>query len=238
MRIEALAHRGYPPKFPENTMSSYEAAFNLGFTYLELDVHLSKDNVPVLMHDPTVDRMTNGKGLIKNFTFKELQALTVGQNERIPTLTEALEFSKNKMNISIEMKQEGNLYHGIEEIVLRKIKEAGMLNQVYVNSFDHYSIVNMRNLSKEIELGIIQPGASPAVFPFMKEINAKYLSVKIEFITDEYVQLCRESGIQIVVWPVDYEWQYDIVKRYPDVLSTTNNLEKFKEMFLADKNTN
>lgn len=231
MKIKALAHRGYPVKYPENTLSAYHAAYKLGFTHLELDVHLSKDGIPVLMHDITVDRMTNGKGRVKDFTYEELRELRVGEKETIPTLEEALRFAKSKMMVSIELKQHGDLYNGLEEAVLNVILKTGMLGHVYVNSFDHYAIINMRKLSEDIELGIIQHGASPAVIPFMKKIKATYLSLRVEYLTDYYVQLCEEAGITIVVWPVDTEWQFKKMQRYPSVLGTTNKLEFFKQMY-------
>lgn len=231
MKIKALAHRGYPIKYPENTLISYQAAYDLGFTHLELDVHLSKDGIPVLMHDVTIDRTTNGKGMIKDYTLEELRQFKVGGSETIPTFEEGLLLVKDKMHVSVELKQQGNLYTGLEEAVLATIKKVDMMNQVYVNSFDHYAVKKMRTLSKEIELGVIQPGATPAVIAFMKEINAKYLSIKVEFLTDEYVDLCNKSGIQIVVWPVDHKWQFKKVSRYPNVLSTTNKLEHFKKMY-------
>src|SRR5690625_3479893 len=92
MKIKAHAHRGYPTKYPENSISGFKAAYELGYKYIELDVHLSKDNIAVVMHDITLDRTTNGKGLVKDYTYEELQVLTVGDDEKIPTLREALKF--------------------------------------------------------------------------------------------------------------------------------------------------
>ncbi len=235
MKINALAHRGYPVKYPENTILSYDAAYRLGFTHLELDVHLSKDGVPILMHDRTVNRTTNGKGLVKNFTLAELKELKVGATETVPTLEEALLFAKNKMHVSVEMKQQGFLYDGLEEKVLSVIEETEMKEHVYVNSFDHYSIMKMRELDDDIALGIIQHGATPAVLPLMKEINAKFLSLRIEYLSDYYVNVCDEAGVQIVVWPVDTEEQFAVASRYPTVLSTTNQLEKFKQWYEKSK---
>lgn len=60
--IKGMAHRGYPSKYPENTLISFQAACDLNFTHLELDVQLSKDGVPVVIHDPSVDRMTDNGG--------------------------------------------------------------------------------------------------------------------------------------------------------------------------------
>ncbi|HLQ72341.1 MAG TPA: glycerophosphodiester phosphodiesterase family protein [Bacillota bacterium] len=231
MEIKALAHRGYPIKHAENTIQSYKAAYDLGFTHLELDVQLSKDGIPILMHDITVNRMTNSKGFVKDFSFQELRSLVVGENGTIPTLEEALLFAKDKMTVSIELKQMGNLYKGLEQAVLDIINKTEMMNQVYVNSFDHYAIAKMRELSDQIELGLIQHGSTPAIFPFMEDINATYLSVRVEYLTKEYVDTCHQKGIQVVVWPVDFKWQFDIVKKYPSVLSTTNKLEEFKSFY-------
>lgn len=231
MKIRGVAHRGYPLRYPENTMSSYKAAFDLGFTHLELDVHLSKDGVPVLMHDPTIDRMTDGQGWVKDYTLEELRRFRVGKDETIPTLEEALLFAKDKMTVNVELKQYGDLYPGLEETVLEILKKTDMLDQVYISSFDHYSIVKMRKLSDEVELGLIQWGATPAVVPFMEEIRARYLSLRTEYLTDEYVKLCERSGIQPMVWPVNLKWQFDKAARYPSVLCVTDDLEGFKEMY-------
>ncbi len=231
MKIRGVAHRGYPLRYPENTMSSYKAAFDLGFTHLELDVHLSKDGVPVLMHDPTIDRMTDGQGWVKDYTLEELRRFRVGKDETIPTLEEALLFAKDKMTVNVELKQYGDLYPGLEETVLEILKKTDMLDQVYISSFDHYSIARMRKLSDEVELGLIQWGATPAVVPFMEEIRARYLSLRTEYLTDEYVDLCERSGIQLMVWPVNLKWQFDKAARYPSVLCVTDDLEGFKEMY-------
>jgi glycerophosphoryl diester phosphodiesterase len=231
VKIRGVAHRGYPLRYPENTMSSYKAAFDLGFTHLELDVHLSKDGVPVLMHDPTIDRMTDGQGWVKDYTLEELRRFRVGKDETIPTLEEALLFAKDKMTVNVELKQYGDLYPGLEETVLEILKKTDMLDQVYISSFDHYSIARMRKLSDEVELGLIQWGATPAVVPFMEEIRARYLSLRTEYLTDEYVKLCERSGIQLMVWPVNLKWQFDKAARYPSVLCVTDDLEGFKEMY-------
>lgn len=231
MKIRGVAHRGYPLRYPENTLSSYKAAYDLGFTHLELDVHLSKDGIPVLMHDPTIDRMTDGQGWVKDYTLEELRRFRVGRDETIPTLEEALLFAKDKMTVNVELKQYGELYPGLEETVLEILKKTDMLDQVYISSFDHYSIAKMRKLSDEVELGLIQWGATPAVFPFMEEIRARYLSLRTEYLTDEYVKLCERSGIQPMVWPVNLKWQFDKAARYPSVLCVTDDLEGFKEMY-------
>jgi glycerophosphoryl diester phosphodiesterase len=151
--------------------------------------------------------------------------------EAIPTLEEALRLVKGKMFVSVELKQQGYLYPGLEETVLGVIKKVDMLDQVYVISFDHYAIAKMRELSDKIAIGLIVHGATPAVFPFMKEIKAYYLAVKTAFITNDYVQACKENNVQLIAWTVNSEEQMRKMVRYTSVLCTTDELEKFKKVY-------
>ncbi|MEK3888191.1 glycerophosphodiester phosphodiesterase [Bacillus sp. FSL K6-3431] len=233
MKYRGIAHRGYPVKYPENTLSSFQAAYDLGFKVLEIDVHLSKDGIPVIMHDAKLERMTGEQGQIKDYTLNELKSFRVQGGETIPTLEETLQLMKGKMTVNIELKQQGYLYPGMEATVLELIEKVDMMDQVYVSSFDHYAIGRFRELSKDIEIGLIISGATPAVFPYMKEIGAKYLAVEVSFITEEYVQICKENDITLIAWTVNSEEQMNRMASYPSVLCTTDELEKFKNFNMS-----
>lgn len=230
MKIPGLAHRGYPKKLPENTLASFRAAMDLSFSHLELDVQLSKDGVPVIIHDTTVNRTTNGKGKVADFTLEELRRLDAGGGEAIPTLEEVLLLAKDRVLVDIELKQSGDLYPGLEEKVLEVIAECGVSDQVFVTSFDHYSIQRMRQLSKEIDLGLVIYGATPSVFPLAEQLGAHYVSVKYIYLTDAFVQECGERGIQLIAWTIDDEEEMrKLRKRYPNVWICTNELDKWKQ---------
>ncbi|GGH80013.1 glycerophosphoryl diester phosphodiesterase [Pullulanibacillus pueri] len=231
MKIKGVAHRGYPVKYPENTLSSYQAAVDLGFEILELDAHLTKDGVPVLMHDPKLDRTTNGTGQIKDYTLKELKQLQVGEYETIPTLEEALQAMKGKIKVNVEIKQKGNLYPGIESIVLETIKKADMMDQVYASSFDHYAMMRLRKLSPDIDISLILSGATPPSLPLMKEIRAKYIAFGVGYITDEVVEDCERHEVTPVAWTVNSEAQIRSMLQYPSVLCTTDQCERFKAIY-------
>lgn len=237
MKIKALAHRGYPMKYPENTIKSFEESYKLGFSHIELDVQLSKDKVPVLMHDQTINRTTNGSGMVSDYTVQELKKFQTKKGaEKIPTLEEARTFAKGKMKVAVELKQFGNQHKGIEEKVLKVIQQTDMMDQVYVNSFHHFTIIKMRELSEEVELGLIQSGPTPAVIPVMKELRMKYLSLPVHQLYDEYVEMCEEAGITIVTWPVDTEEQFLKSHQYDSVLDTTNDLEEYRRLYKKYKN--
>ncbi|NOU94816.1 glycerophosphodiester phosphodiesterase [Paenibacillus sp. LMG 31456] len=228
--ILGLAHRGYPKKYPENTIPSFQAAIDLSISHLELDVQLTQDGVPVVIHDPTVNRTTNGQGRVIDFTFDELRKLDAGGGSPIPTLEEVLKLAKGQALVDIELKQSGNLYPGLEEKVLEVIRSCDVLDQVFVTSFDHYSIIRMRELSDEIELGLVIYGATPSVFPLAEQIRACYVSVKYIYLTDDFVRRCEEQGIQLIAWTIDNEEEMrELRSRYPNVWVCTNQLELWKQ---------
>lgn len=224
--IKGMAHRGYPSKYPENTLISFQAACDLNFTHLELDVQLSKDGVPVVIHDTSVDRMTdNGVGYVKDLTLAELKQLTINGTERIPTFEEALDLLKDRIIVDIELKQMGDLYPGMEQLVLDMVKKKGMQEQVFITSFDHYCLERVRQLDDTIGLGLINIGASPAFFPFAKEIHCGYMSIEHQHITEPFIQRCAEEGIQLISWTVNQESDMKLAAQYPSLLICTNELE-------------
>ena len=108
-----VAHRGYSGLYPENTASAFEAAIGAGADMIELDVCLTKDRIPVVIHDQTLERTTDGHGLVSEFTLSELKKLDAGswfspkfKGESIPTLEEILLQIRGKISVNIEIKPE------------------------------------------------------------------------------------------------------------------------------------
>src|SRR5690625_7911098 len=127
-----FAHRGSAGTHPENTMAAYIEAEKVGAEGLEIDVHLTKDDQLAVIHDNTVNRTTNGSGMVRDYTLAELKKLDAGswfsprfQQERIPTLQEVLEFiQNNKMILNIELKYATLDYVDFEEKVIHEIGRA------------------------------------------------------------------------------------------------------------------
>lgn len=228
MKVYAVAHRGYPEKFPENTLRSFQAAMELGFSHLELDVQLSKDGIPVVMHDATTQRMTKVKAKVSDLTLAELKQLTVMKTDTIPTLEEALTLVKGKMVVDIEMKQYGGIVNGLEQAVYDVIQKLDMTDQVFVTSFDHLLIMNMRRIAPQLELGLIVYRVTPALIHFMKQIDAKYIAVKHTYLTSQLIDWCKAEGIQLIAWTVDNPREMKrIAELSPSVWVCTNRLESW-----------
>ena len=144
--IKNFAHRGFSGKYPENTMLAFEKAIEVGADGIELDVQLTKDGEIVIIHDETIDRTTDGKGYVIDYTYEELSKFEasyiyrgkVGFN-KIPTLKEYFELVKDLDFITnIELKTGINEYLGIEEKVYQLIKEYKLEKKVIISSFNPF----------------------------------------------------------------------------------------------------
>jgi glycerophosphoryl diester phosphodiesterase len=228
-RIRGIAHRGYPSKAPENTLRSFQAAIDLNFSHLELDVHLSRDGEIVVMHDFTVNRMCGEKGTIRDMTLAELKRLNVGGTEKIPTLEETLELCRDKIIVSIELKQAADYYPELERKVVELVRSMGMVDQVYIISFDQYSVVKVNKLCPEVEVGFVIGGNNAFIYEPLHRMGASYLAVPINYLNEDAVNQCLHYGLQLISWPVDNAAQIEIVKRYPQILVTTNELEVWRD---------
>ncbi len=135
MMTKIFGHRGSKGYYPENTLLSISEAIAAGVDGIEIDVHLTKDHQLAVIHDESVDRTTNGTGLIKDYTMDQLKSFKLSSNfqsfdyyqtsweqERIPTLQEVLELLPEKKVVNIELKTILVTYHHIEEILLHTVK--------------------------------------------------------------------------------------------------------------------
>jgi len=148
-RIVIAAHRGWSARYPENTMTAYRAALAEDIDEIELDIHLSKDGIPVLIHDQTVDRTTDGTGPVRNLTLSELQKLDAGSwkdrqfaGERIPTVESFFDFLREFPGIllNVEIKQKD---HETVDKTMELLEQYGLNDRFVITCFDaaiiHYA---------------------------------------------------------------------------------------------------
>ncbi|MEC0231614.1 glycerophosphodiester phosphodiesterase [Paenibacillus alba] len=155
-----IGHRGAAGEAPENTLASFALALEQGAQGIELDVHLTKDGEIVVCHDPSVDRTTNGSGLIMNQSWGDLKALDAGlwfseayTGERIPLLREVFELVPRGLLINVEVK---HAYEGrMEKVLLAFLRESGRLADVVISSFDHKVIQRLKQQEPEAKVGLL-----------------------------------------------------------------------------------
>jgi glycerophosphoryl diester phosphodiesterase len=142
-----IGHRGYPAKYPENTLAAFEAAIKAGAVMIELDVTLSRDRKVVVMHDATLDRTTNGTGAVAELTLAELKQLDAGSwfgaqfaDQKIPELSEVLDLVNGRIYVNIEIKS--NAYESlhpidaIEKQVVELLRQKDLLDTCMISSFN------------------------------------------------------------------------------------------------------
>lgn len=141
MSTMIFGHRGIPAKFPENSMQGFRYAVVHNVEGLEFDVHLTRDRLPVIMHDERINRTTDGKGRICDYDYEQLRTFKLSNGESIPTLYELLELVRNvDVILNLEFKTDQIHYEGIEEIVLEQVNQAYLRHPVIYSSFNLASL--------------------------------------------------------------------------------------------------
>ncbi len=151
-----IAHRGYSARYPENTLAAFAAALEIEADAIELDITLTADRQLVVIHDETLDRTTNGSGLVRNHTLSELRQLDAGSwfdsrfsGERIPTLIEVLDLVQNRILLNVEIKPEAyeseHPADAIEQQLLCLLREKNLEHSVIISSFHHDLLQDMQS---------------------------------------------------------------------------------------------
>ncbi len=194
--FKIIGHRGAPVYKPENTLASFNKAFELGVDMIELDVHLTKDKQPVVIHDRTVNRTTSGKGKVSNLTLNEIRKLDAGEGEKIPTLEEVFDLiGRKKGEVNIEIKES----HVLEKIFLyldnKVIKKKVLISSSSINLLEKAKIKD-----SELRIGIVAPltfGIIKSAYNLGAEsIHPFFLSVHRSFI-----QKAHQKNLKVYPYP-------------------------------------
>ncbi len=213
-----IAHRGAAGEAPENTLAAFELALRQGADGVEFDVHLSSDGVPVVIHDPRLDRTTSGSGWVREHRAGALRRLDAGSwfnrrfpsrarpryaGARIPLLAEALALVRErKCSAFVEIKEGGGRYPGIEEKVLAEIERAGVLPFVTVISFHLPALQQLRLLDSRLALGIDVSRRLLAVHR-AKNLSAVALLPHWAIATRRFMQRAHQHSLRVIAWTVD-----------------------------------
>ncbi|WP_105301394.1 glycerophosphodiester phosphodiesterase [Anaerococcus marasmi] len=210
-----IAHRGFKGAYPENTMLAYEKAIETGADGIEFDVHLTKDSELVIIHDETLERTTDGKGLIKDKTLQELKKLNASKGylncevQTIPTLREYFDFAKNKDIITnIELKTSIIRYEGIEKKVYDLINEYGMKDKIIISSFNHNSLIKMKEIDREIKCGVLESSRLYKPWEYVNNMGMEYFHPLNFTINKEIAEKFLENNIGLNIWfgKADYDF--------------------------------
>jgi glycerophosphoryl diester phosphodiesterase len=207
-RVWVVGHRGAMGHCPENTLASFERGLELGADWIELDVHLSRDGALVVIHDETVDRTTNGSGLVQEHTLAELKELDAGAwfgpayaGQQILTLDEVLVWARSQGTVlDIEIKNAPVYYAGIEENVVQTLDRHGMTDQAIVISFDHRAVRRVRALDSRIVTGVLYACRPVDALSLARQAGADALLPHWAYVTSEDVRAAHAVGLSVAPW--------------------------------------
>lgn len=198
-----IGHRGACGYAPENTLASMRKALELGVDGFEFDIQLSKDGVPVVIHDDTLERTTGGKGLVSDFTLKELQELDAGNGEKIPSLQEVINMVDRRTRLFIELKAE-NSTKPVVDIINNAVKNLGWnYEHFFICSFNHQQIAESRTLIPEVRTCALLVGIPVSLAQIAVEAGAWSLSPAIHHINQALVDDAHARGLKVLVWTAD-----------------------------------
>jgi glycerophosphoryl diester phosphodiesterase len=203
-----IAHRGASAERPENTLSAFERAAELGAPWVELDVQLTRDDQLVVIHDSTLDRTTDGHGGVRDHTLAELERLDAGRwfapacaGERIPTLAAVLAWARHRrIGVDIEIKNGPIFYDGIVEGVLATIKATGTTDQVLVTSFDHHAIAHLRQLDQAIATGLLYAARPLDPVDLAHRAGADVVLPECAYVVADDVRAVHAADLGFATW--------------------------------------
>nr|WP_239585440.1 glycerophosphodiester phosphodiesterase family protein [Amphibacillus cookii] len=207
-----IAHRGASFYRPENSFSAFKFANQLGADGIETDVHLTKDNIPVLIHDETIDRVTINSGYVHQYTYKDLKELDIGSwfdpqyhDERILSLSELLEWlSTTNLLLNIELKTNKIAYEGIEKIVSKQIDQFNLRDRVIFSSFNKASLEKLKVMNKNNKVSLLTSHLNRPIMKELMALKANGLHLKYRHLNRRIIQTLHDNQLYIAPYTVNH----------------------------------
>jgi glycerophosphoryl diester phosphodiesterase len=204
-----IAHRGASGYAPENTLAAYRRAVAQGVTFIETDLHLTRDAHFVALHDETVNRTTNGQGPIQQMTLLEARRLDAGSwfgsefiGERLPTLPEILDFAKkHDVVFYLELKSDG--FWGGDHALISALRDSGEIPRVIVMAFDASILEGLRKIEPTLMTALLYDGTIENPLQKALSIGARQIAVKGDLMTPNFLSEAHKKDIQLVCWTIN-----------------------------------
>lgn len=238
-----VAHRGFSGKAPENTLTAIRMAIDLPYVHwMEIDVQLSKDGVPVVIHDFTLDRTTNGHGKVKDMNWELLRRLDAGswkgrsfRGERIPSLEEVLSLASGRLHLNIELKTSGNMYPDLEKTVMELISSKGMREDVILTSFDSGALQRIKAIDPCFRTGLIFDSNIGNLPGRLHELDCSLLSISFTRLNPGLAKQLAERGVTIMAWTVNKGKEMRrLADMHSDIMICTNRPDIWGDTFQKD----
>jgi len=211
-KSKILAHRGWSAKYPENTRLAFRKALELGIDGLEFDVQLTADEVPVVIHDQTINRITNGKGEVSKMKYEDLERFRVGAKgkaipiQHIPSLQDVLDDAYTILPdglYNIELKVYNAHWRALVDHVLSVVNQHALKDNVLYSSFHHGALSYLKSCCSNAKIGLLYDDDIVDPWYPAKQLNAYSVHLDYRFTNADMVFNCHQHGVEVAVWTVD-----------------------------------
>lgn len=219
-----IAHRGAPYFAPENSLQGFQKALTFSPDIVEMDLRLTGDGHAVVIHDKTVNRMTDGRGKVAKMTLEKLRTFRLDNGEPIPTFAEALEVLRGRAEIKIDAKQAG-----MEALIVHALRHMGILRDSIVIAYGRKSILNLKShggpsLRTEVG-GIYARHRRLQAISMAKRTGSGIISIRHTLVNAKFVQKCHDRGLDIHAWTVNTKREADRMRALGIAAIATDRLD-------------
>jgi glycerophosphoryl diester phosphodiesterase len=198
-----IAHRGASGERAENTLPAFERAIEQSADMIETDLHLSRDGVVVIHHDPDLERLGE-PGEIRDYTSSELAAMNAAPGaasvEKMPTLLDVLDGFGERIQFNLELKVGLNdvAYEGLEDIAVSAVEARGLMPRMLFSGFYDPVLARIRERSASARIALlVSPRAPIAIFERAARVSAEAINPHVSLVTAELVEQAHAAGLRV-----------------------------------------
>lgn len=199
-----IGHRGARGHEPENTLLSIDTGIRLGADMVEFDVQLCGGEL-VVIHDPRLERTTNGSGRVEKVSFEYLRSLDAGKGQQIPTLREVLALVAARVSVNIEIKSSGGTASAVAGAVREAIDDGWTAGQFLVSSFHLPELYEFKLMLPEIPVAVLVCGVPLDWAACATEMGAHALNISAEFADSRLIGDAQSRGLKVFAYTVNHE---------------------------------
>ncbi len=221
MSVKIISHRGANREAPQNTLPAFKRSFEIGVDGIETDVHLTADGVPVICHNYTIDKTSNGRGAIREMNFDVFKQFDFGsyfnydfEGTKAPSLDELLSLCENQDMSTLNIEIKPSLEHDVS--VVRKtidmVKEHGLFDKLLISSFSSHMLVEAKKVDRACPTAYLYSADKKETYrmmfraaDFARELGCCALHPQLIYVNQKYIDDAHAKGIKVNVWTVNKE---------------------------------
>lgn len=201
--LVCFGHRGARGYEPENTLLSIDTAIRMGAEFVEFDVQVCEQTL-IVMHDPRLERTTNGEGRVDQVSLSYLRSLDAGKGQQVPTLQEVLSLAEHRVALNIEIKSAAGTAALLANTLRAALSDGWHESQLLVSSFHLPELYEFKQIAPEIPVGVLICGVPLDWAACAGEIGAQALNISAEFADQRLIQDAHSRGLKVYAYTVNH----------------------------------